>query len=548
MSPIYRSDQAQLSTAAEAAPGGYMDSGERATLSNATTLTGAHVAGSRSITVASTTGYVAGDYVQIEATLNAVVELRRVQRVVSATVLNLDYPTAFYHAGTVAVSEAGAGAFSGTTFQTFLPGVYETIATPDLQPEILPFHFLSVSSLRNASRVYRGRQTFAGSVPNMILLNGYPLRFGLGGVRTVASAVAGGSSTSTAIARKGVRSIAMTDGTSFANGDFIEIERTGTNPEVRQIISGALGVGAQTFVVNYPFMYEHASGITVAEVAASPTYTHTLVQTNQLDAMTWHLLMRDTDETAANDFIRKFVGGIANRTTLSADEGGMLMFSWDDVLFLDMVHNQTAHSSMAGTDPMPKSSSGLRAPSGVGTSMPHAAGALGTPTFPTNAPYYFSQGDVSFFGVTFARIRNFRLEINNNVDPRYYVRDLGTLRSPSELLEQKREYSLTATVAMPDSLAATAATRTLFKELILEGNYDAGNIGFDVTLTFTRGTSDTITVTMPPAAAATGLDAQGCYFRRAQHSIGTENPVQVDGEIFVRAASFVIVDSVGVYP
>jgi len=55
-------------------------------------------------------------------------------------------------------------------------------------------------------------------------------------------------------------------------------------------------------------------------------------------------------------------------------------------------------------------------------------------------PYYFSQGQVKLFGSVIARVRSFSLSINNNEEPRYYLkRTMGRHRGPSEILEQRRE-------------------------------------------------------------------------------------------------------------
>ena len=107
---------------------------------------------------------------------------------------------------------------------------------------------------------------------------------------------------------------------------------------------------------------------------------------------------------------------------------------------------------------------------------------------------------------------------------------------------------MTATVALPDSAASTSTARSLWKELILEGKYDAAMSGFDVSLVFTRGTNDTITITAPSSSAADGLETQGAFLRGAPHVIGTDNPLQADLDIMFRNMSIVVVDSEGVYP
>ena len=95
--------------------------------------------------------------------------------------------------------------------------------------------------------------------------------------------------------------------------------------------------------------------------------------------------------------------------------------------------------------------------------------------YPTSEPYYFSEGELKFFGVTFARIRSFSLNINNNLEPRYYVnRTFGVHRGPSEIREQRREYGLTATVVLPDvgqhldTTGSRSNATALFRELLLD--------------------------------------------------------------------------------
>lgn len=528
---IYRNDQARLSIAAEAGLGGYLDialGGDSGT--GGSTLSTAASPGDRSVTLVSSAGYAADEYIQIEADADPVREVRRIKRV-TGNVIYFDYPLAYPHASAVACNEVAA-AFSGSSFITFLPGVYETVTLPDIAPEFAPQYFLGTSSNRNPSITYRGRQSFVGSLPNVILLNGFPLRFPIGRVTTTGTDVGGGGgSTLSAAASKGAREISVTDGTSYSNNDFIQID-TGTSAEVRQISSGASGAGAQVFVLDYPLMIAHSNGATLNEVT-SP-YTHTVRETVGLDSMTWHVLMRDTDEAAGSDFIRRYVGGKANRSTLLADEGGVLRMSFDDVQFIDLVHNQRFHSSVGGgTTEIVRYNGAIIAP---------------TVTLPTTEPYYFSQGSVSLFGVTFARIRNFRLETVNNVTPEFYITDNASERIAQQMFEARRAYRLAATIALPDSLANTATTRTLFKELILEGNYGTTFSGFDVSLVFTRGTNDTITITIPPSSAAAGLDAQGAFIERAPSDITAENLVQAEVSMIFRSVQMTVVDSVGTYP
>ena len=178
--------------------------------------------------------------------------------------------------------------------------------------------------------------------------------------------------------------------------------------------------------------------------------------------------------------------------------------------------------------------------------------------YPTTEPYYFSQGEVKFFGTTFARIRNFNLSISNNDEPRHYITPRhGRNRGPSEIVEGRREYTMACTLALPDADATESATvansQTLFKELLLEGNYGSttapSNTGFAITLTFIRGaapasgTSDSLTITIPDdGTAAAGVGEAGAYIMSATHNIGTDGPMQVEVDMILRNLKIVVVD------
>jgi hypothetical protein len=171
-----------------------------------------------------------------------------------------------------------------------------------------------------------------------------------------------------------------------------------------------------------------------------------------------------------------------------------------------------------------------------------------TVEFPTSEPYYFSQGSVTLFDVEFARVTNFTININNNLEPRYFISNDAN-RTPSAIYEGRREYSMTATIVLPDALASTTTTRTLFKELLAEGDYTAGFTGFDIDLVFTRGTDDTLTITIPAdGTSGTGGLNQGAFLRSANTSVSTENPVSTEVDILFRNLKIVVKDDEPVYP
>ena len=130
---------------------------------------------------------------------------------------------------------------------------------------------------------------------------------------------------------------------------------------------------------------------------------------------------------------------------------------------------------------------------------------------------------------------------------------------------------MTADVVLPDTGAgltetAMATATSLFKELLLEGDYGSDTApnmkGFTVSLRFDRGTNDYILIDMPgldagaanfgtagtPTTPASGGNNQGVFIRTAPHGITGDNPMQVSLDLMIRNLKVTIVDKIGVYP
>jgi hypothetical protein len=169
------------------------------------------------------------------------------------------------------------------------------------------------------------------------------------------------------------------------------------------------------------------------------------------------------------------------------------------------------------------------------------------------------------FGVTFARVRSLSISIANNEEPRYYIGGQGKgsrrHRGPTEIRENNREYSMSASIVLPDSAVqdgvpsgTTSTVRSLFNELLLEGDYGtlhtaASMSGFKIELTFTRGTNDEIKITIPDdGTAAAGGGEQGAFIRSAPHTVSGDNPLQVEADILFRNMKIEIKDSEPYYP
>ena len=541
---VYRSDQAQITFGTESTPGGYPGMATSVTTgSGDDTLTGAHNAGVTKLTVGSTTGITAGEDIKIGGASNTESEIRRVEFVDSATVLFIDAPTAHYHAASSPVQVVTATATTANeVYMNQIPGVYDTVEVPDLTPTLEPRYFLGTQSKRNFFSVYKGQQAFTGSISGFVLLNGRALRYPFGKVVTKPSAVTARPYLG-ADARIGDVFITVAAATNLAVNDLIVIDYVASPlatsvSEVRKIVA----ISSTILQLDYPLTYLHTgagSGTTqIQEVATTGvTYDHHIFEQVDLDTVSWHVHMRDSGETAANDFDRTYFGGLIGSATLAADEGGMLNMSWDGVNFQGFKHNQMLGNST--------SSSAI---------VPHA-GVMQSITstnvdFPSTNPYFFSQGSVTMFGVEVARVRSFNLGVSNGEEPRYYLkRRQGHKRGPSEIREQRREYTLGVTLALPDSQAAATGGNTLFKEFLTEGDFGSGMQGFNIVLEFTRGTNDKITITIPDdGTAATGGNQQGAFFRSAPHGITADNPVQVDADILIRNAKILVTDSLYYYP
>jgi len=613
---IYRNDQIVFTFGTEAAQGGDPEMAEGTLVGSGGTgaLTADTAAGSRTISIDGHSGatFVVGDFIRIgtvagtaKATLHEH-EIRRIEAMQDAgdnstNTFTLDRPLGFNHDENSEVKEVSAigsddegDNFDDDTVRNdkskyiaWIPGVFETIDTPDPQMSFEGRRFLGTQSKRNWSVAYPGQQSLSGSVSGIILLNGWPLRFPIGSIVTTPQATSGditvhADPTATDhLAKKGDVYIAL-QGTNITNivaGDWIVIDAGDADKsEVRQ----CLIENSNVFRLNYPLQFTHDDNAAVSEVTNPTTnyYTHVIKEKIELDTMSWNVHMRDSSETETNDFNRRYVGGMVDSSTISAEEGGMLTMSWDGVQFLNMFHNQENQTTL---------STGLYSSDSTTSGMPRYAltqaidlndvnwfsqtAATGSATlsydvansgtsYPTSEPYYFSEGTIKFFGQEFARIRSFSLSISNSIEPRYYIGRQGArMRGPYETKEGPREYSMSCSVALPDtvgpdSTAQTGATE-LFKQLLLEGDYEGSTdrTGITATLKFERGTNDYIIIDIPnhtgtagSPTSTSGINKQGMFINTAPHSISTDNPYQIDLDMMFRSILITIRDYQPFYP
>jgi hypothetical protein len=105
-------------------------------------------------------------------------------------------------------------------------------------------------------------------------------------------------------------------------------------------------------------------------------------------------------------------------------------------------------------------------------------------------------------------------------------------------------------MALPDAGASLTSTsaNSVFKDLLLEGDFGSGMQGFAIELRFDRGADDNIVITIPDdGVAGTGGNNQGAFINTAPHAITDANPMEVDASIIFRNMKIIIQDSVPVY-
>ncbi len=251
----------------------------------------------------------------------------------------------------------------------------------------------------------------------------------------------------------------------------------------------------------------------VCDTTGTNPYTHTMTETYDLPSITMHVTYTDT--SGSNVLMRRFCGGKVGRATFSATEGDFLKMSLDDIQFKNLYHNQSDYTWYS------------------------ANVADVTPSYPCTEPYLFSYGSLTLNGTEFARVREFRLSVDNALEPKYYVTNDAISQLPYEHREGRRQYQLGVTCDIEDA--------SLYKELIAQGTYTSVYKGFDVSMVFTRGSNDTITFTTPATTAAACGGNMGCLIRSAPHAIVADPLVSVPMDIICRNLKIVAVDAVSSY-
>jgi len=586
---IFRSDQSQLTYAMEAAPGGDPELNNGTLTTTHCDIKGAVTAGTSQVEYDGIANgpFTVGDMVRIGpgtstsdagSSTAAPYEVRRIVHgtnlAADDNTMFFDRPLAFNHIDNTTVTEISAASTTQAhKIITEVPGVYESVTVPDMTPSFEPRYLLGStnSNKRDWTKMYVGAQSFTGSLPSFIALNGKPLRWAIGTVSDIPSAVDNVSSNNTDIngaVSKGDIYVTLDASHGYSAGEFIcfsinaSTPVTGASTSVGQEVKKIAAFPSTNVArLERPFRFDHPDDSAARRVTSGATIKHHIDEANILDTMSWHLHMRDSSETAANDFDRRFVGGFVGSCNISADEGGMLMTGWDSVQFLDMFHNQENVSQPNVNPGSEANNTGVFSSDSFAAGLPRFTDMLKITgsdiSFPSTEPYYFSQGSVKFMGQEFARVRSFNLGITNGEEARYYIAPrFGRQRGPAEIREGRRSYGLSCTLALPDTAAsATGIARNsateFFKQIMMEGNYGSGMEGFNIELTFTRGTNDIIQILIPAdytsgdetSGAGVGVAENGAFLTAAPHPISGEPLLQIGAEFSCRNLKIVVTDT-----
>ena len=633
---IYRSDQALVTFGAEAAHGGYQELIEATSHTDRTTLAEAVSAGARSVKLTTVASIALGDYLRFGYETNtggsvanggqSHSEIRRViglDGTGSNGRVYLDSPMGFSHAngqGVVDVTVSGGSASFPANPSTqviygnaikFIPGIYDTVDVPDMETTFSPTYALGSSAKRNATFLYKGEQAFNGSIPAFSILNGWPLRFPIGKVTTTpsdsatlgageATIVTNGfaacgaddeDTTSLVTWNKGDMIISLPDGAPASADiyDALTVNQASGNRNLiwinhsgyEEVIQVAELLTDPVVRLSHPLRFDHQSSATVTFSvvvmdATDRTYTHTVAEQSDLDSVSMHVHLRDSGETAANDFDRRFYGGRIGTSVIAGEETGRLTMSWDGMQFMGMTHNQQLDSNFgSGSVELPRFNM-MKTITDTEAWVPSNTVTAAAPLGVAGEPYLFSQGTIKLFGVPIATIRSFALTINNSPEARYYIGGSGSNRNrgPYEIINQRREYSLAITAVEPVSRAADANAASVlyedglgssvFKELLMEGDKDNGLIGsspeglaFEIffsrdSLTEDGGSIDYIKIENGYVSGTTspafGLSKQGMFIQAAKYNLDGSSPIQADLDIILRSVQITVVDKMPIYP
>ena len=228
-------------------------------------------------------------------------------------------------------------------------------------------------------------------------------------------------------------------------------------------------------------------------VAGTDPYTHTITCANSKpSSMCLEALYSD----ATTDFTRFYSGVVVTGGSIAAEEEGFLKCGLDI---------EAAYVDSSTTD------------------------TTSTVTQLETEPYVFCDGAATYFGSTYARVLDFTISVKRAFKARRYIQSTNACY-PYEINFGPRDIEMSTTIVAADDIAGYGTE--YFKELL-----DPTGSGSTMTLLFTRGVSDTLSITLT-----------GCGVKTAPHSINPsaeDSPIGV--ELIAKGISASVVDSIVTY-
>ena len=312
---------------------------------------------------------------------------------------------------------------TGTILSDSWVGLVNTFTPPNVEVEMKQLN-LAAAGGRNFDYQYKGAETVSGGSLDMSLNNGSWLYYALGEV-ALGTMTGSSSSTVDSNSHNGVgfnvgteRVVRIVDANNFP-----EVDNSGTDLAATQF---NLLAGNDMF--NYTF--SEANNDVLPSFALDVVYRKAgHLNTTALDALSPN----------ENMYSRIFTGCQVNTMTLNFEEGQELKCS------LDLV-TRRAFDAPNGYLPLGGNSSL--------TALSNTSGGRGmvnySSTLTDNYPFLFSDGTITLFGQTLARVKGGSLVISNNLLPQRYIGNYNRQITSAHLPGQ-RTYELTLTMLITDT-------------------------------------------------------------------------------------------------
>jgi len=361
----------------------------------------------------------------------------------TANTITLDAPTTSSGSGThnLTIMAFGAPAYakkSGSTARIQSDnwvGLVNTFTPPNVEVEMKQLN-LAVAGGRNFDYQYKGAETVSGGSLDLSLNNGSWLYYALGKITNL-SVTAGASGSNSGVS-------GSQNGIGFTVG-------TGSSRKVVRVIGQNM----------YPEIFDgsDASGEDIVSPANVPfndngaTFSYTIDEADNdvLPSFALDVVYRKSGSTSAasavdaltpneNMYSRIFTGCQVNSLAMNFEEGQELKSSVELV-------TRRAFDAPNGYLPLGGNGADLTAPSNTsGGSGMHNYSA----TLTDNYPFLFSDGSITLFGQSMARVKAGSLTIANNLTGVRYIGNYNR-QTMSAHIPGQRTYELSLTMLITDT-------------------------------------------------------------------------------------------------